>query len=49
VQSGSNGLRGDIPGFFHRYRAQRKTRDDIAKVPGVFANVVVIVVKTSTN
>ena len=29
------GFGGDIPGFFNRYRAQLKTRDDIATVPGV--------------
>jgi hypothetical protein len=31
------GYGGDIPGFFNRYRAQLKTRDDIAKFPGVSA------------
>jgi hypothetical protein len=29
------GFGGDIPGFFNRYRSQLKTRDDIAKIPGV--------------
>ena len=32
------GFGGDIPGFFNRYRLQLKTRDDIAKVPGVSAD-----------
>ena len=31
------GFGGDIPGFFNRYRVQLRTRDDIAKVPGVSA------------
>jgi hypothetical protein len=29
------GFGGDIPGFFNRYRMQLKTRDDIARFPGV--------------
>ena len=29
------GFGGDIPGFFNRYRAQLKTRDDIASFAGV--------------
>jgi Matrixin len=32
------GFGGDIPGFFNRYRVQLKTRDDIAKIPGVSAD-----------
>jgi hypothetical protein len=32
------GFGGDIPGFFNRYRLQLKTRDDIAKFPGVSAD-----------
>jgi hypothetical protein len=32
------GFGGDIPGFFNRYRVQLKTRDDIAKFPGVSAD-----------
>jgi hypothetical protein len=32
------GFGGDIPGFFNRYRVQLKTRDDIAKLPGVSAD-----------
>jgi len=32
------GFGGDIPGFFNRYRVLLKTRDDIAKFPGVSAS-----------
>jgi len=32
------GFGGDIPAFFNRYRVQLKTRDDIAKFPGVSAD-----------
>src|SRR5688572_20420122 len=32
------GFGGDIPGFFNRYRVQLKTRDDIARFPGVSAD-----------
>ena len=32
------GFGGDIPAFFNRYRAQLKTRDDIAKFAGVSAD-----------
>jgi hypothetical protein len=32
------GFGGDIPGFFNRYRTQLKTRDDIAKFPGMSAD-----------
>ena len=32
------GFGGDIPAFFNRYRAQLKTRDDIATFAGVSAD-----------
>jgi hypothetical protein len=32
------GFGGDIPGYFGRYRAQLRSRDDIARVPGLSAS-----------